>query len=969
MANKRRNPRFMKASKDNSRTPSVVVFGPFCLLVSERLLKKEGVPVRVGSRALDILLALVEQAGTIVSHQDLIEAVWPGVTVDESALRVHVSNLRKTLGDGKAGARYITNVLGRGYCFVAPIADRSVETQIPSVSSKSGLSFASNLPPQLQRMIGRDESVQTICSQLLSSRFVSIVASGGMGKTTVAISVAYSLLSGFDGAVVFVDLGSIADSSLVANTVASTLNIPVQGNDPASSLIAGLVNRKLLLILDSCEHLVEVIAPLSEEIFNGALGVCILVTSREAIRAEGEHVYRLPSLESPVESQAMTAAYALTFPAVQLFLERTGASGTQIELNNADAAVVAHICRSLDGLPLAIELVAGRINAHGLRGVAQLLSDRLRLQWQGRRAALPRHKTLNAMLDWSYDLLSDVEQLVLLRLSIFVGTFNLNAAEDVVDGENCEIEVAEVLGSLVEKSLVATTASGRVMIYRLLETTRAYAFEKLRQAGELNLVAKRHACHFVQVLKLVDIRNPTFWDRESSFKISAYLGNVRAALEWCFSDHGDTSIAVDLSASAAPLFIEASLLSEGLRWSREAVSKLANTYLGTSVEMKLQEALATSLMFTRGNSDDVRIAITRGLELTEMLGDQPYRLRFLAGLMILSTRIGDYRAALSLSQESKLLALSLEDPAGIIMSDWMLGFAQHLSGDQENSKVNCEAGLALAAAFPSLKLSLFGYDNRILVVGALAQGLWLRGFPEQALQAASRVLDEGDLEERPVTKCMSMVYTASVFLWCGDLAKAKEIIETLIGHAERYSLRPYRAVGLGLKGELLVKGGHAAAGVQLLFDALKVLNEEQHNIQVTALRTALAEGLAFLGQFNAALIAIDKAIDQAEFSGSSFDMPEILRKKGDLLGARQEPDTQGAEVFLRHSLERAKNQGNLSWELRTARSLAKLMVRQDRFDSALNLLSNVYARFTEGFDTFDLQEAKKDLEYMKSLCN
>jgi DNA-binding winged helix-turn-helix (wHTH) protein len=353
----------MMASSNNLQTSVSVLFGPFCLLVSERLLKKEGAPVKVGSRALDILITLVARAGTIVGHRDLIDAVWPGVSVDESALRVHVFNLRKALGDGKAGARYITNVLGRGYCFVAPIVDSSTEIQAPSVPFNSEFRFASNLPPRLQRMIGRDESVRTICSQLADTRFVSIVASGGMGKTTVAISVGHSLLPEFDGAVAFVDLGSIADPCLVANTVASTLNIAIQGNNPSSSLIAGMANRKLLIILDSCEHLVEVVAPLSEEIFSAAPGVCILATSREAIRAEGENVHRLAPLESPADSQGLTAEHALTFSAVQLFLERAGASGTQIELSNADAAVVAHICRSLDGLPLAIELVAGRINS------------------------------------------------------------------------------------------------------------------------------------------------------------------------------------------------------------------------------------------------------------------------------------------------------------------------------------------------------------------------------------------------------------------------------------------------------------------------------------------------------------------------------------------------------------------------------------------------------------------------------
>jgi predicted ATPase/DNA-binding winged helix-turn-helix (wHTH) protein len=951
---------------NGSQGKDVVSFGPLCLFITERLLEREGIPVRIGSRALDILITLVKRAGEVVSHRDLIDTVWPGVTVDESALRVHIAGLRKALDDGKTATRYITNIPGRGYCFVAPIAayTNDAQTQNDSLSSKR---FNPNLPSRLERMIGRDEAVQTVCEQLMTHRFVSIVAPGGMGKTTVAISVGHMMLSNFDGAVAFVDLGSITDSSLVANTLASTLNLAVQANDLTPALMAELASQKLFLILDSCEHLAEIIAPLAERIYSTAQAVYILATSREALRAEGEYVHRLAPLESPVGNSDLTVAQAMTFPAVQLFLERATASGTQIGLNHDDVTVVADICRSLDGLPLAIELVAGRVNAYGFRGIAKLLNHRLRLQWRGRRAALPRHQTLNAMLDWSYGLLSDIEKLILRRLSIFVGTFSLAAAEDIAaDVEYLEIEVSEILAFLIEKSLVATTIGAKGVTYRLLETTRAYALEKLRQSGELDLVAKIHANHFSQVLGLIDTGSPTFRDRESSFKISAYLGNVRAALKWCFSGQGQTSIGVILAAAAAPLFIEASLLSECLQWTREAVSALADTDRETSIEMTLQEALATSLMFTRGNGEDVRIAITRGLKLAETLGDHPYQLRFRAGLMILSTRIGDYRTALHISEESKALALCLEDPSGTIMADWMLGFVQHLSGDQNNSRVNCESGLARAAVFPKIRLTIFGYDNRILAVVALARGLWLRGFPEQALRAAHRALDEGANADRPTTRCMSMVYTTSVFLWCGNYTKAQEIIEMLVAHAERHSLRPYQAVGLGLKGELLVRRGEASAGIAPLYSALKILGEEKHNIQVTSLRIALAEGLTALGQYDAALVTIDKAVEQAEYGGNSFDMPEILRIKGNLLAAMLQSNIEKAEACLINSLHRAQTQTDLSWELRTAMSLARLMTRQGRLDHARSLLTEVYARFTEGFATNDLQEARKELEYMKS---
>jgi DNA-binding winged helix-turn-helix (wHTH) protein len=414
----------------NSQPKDVLSFGPFNLFVSERLLKKAGEPIPLGGRALDILIALAQRAGEVVTHKELISTVWPDVTVEDANLRFQMARLRKALGDGRDGARYVSTVAGRGYCFVAPIT-RSTAARTVSLTGIATTERAQKLPPQLTRMVGRDDTVRSLVEQLQMWRFVSIVGPGGVGKTTVAIFVAHALIDGFHDAVFFIDLATLTDPQLVPTAVASALGFVLQTQDPLVSLPAFIGDKKILLVLDNCDHVIGVAAALAERIVSESPQAHILATSREALRVEGEHVHLLYSLDGPPEDADLTATEALRYPAAQLFMERAAASGYAAALSDIDAPVVARICRRLDGIPLAIELAAGRVGSLGIRGTAELLDNRFSLLWHGRRTALPRHETLNAMLDWSYSLLSEREQAVLCRLSVFVGDFTLQAAGSV----------------------------------------------------------------------------------------------------------------------------------------------------------------------------------------------------------------------------------------------------------------------------------------------------------------------------------------------------------------------------------------------------------------------------------------------------------------------------------------------------------------------------------------------------------
>jgi len=442
-----------------AQTRATMSFGPFSLVPSERLLTKEGVPVELGGRALDILIALVSRPNESISKKDLLSLVWRDVTVDEGSLRFHVASLRKALGDGKDGARYITTLAGRGYCFVAAVSRSGDESNGPA--AVDGSFPHANLPGRLMQLIGRGDDVVKLSAQLTAARFVTIVGAGGVGKTTVAIAVGHHLTEAFAGAVLFVDLGMLSDPDLVATTIASMLGLSVRSNDATPSLVAYLRDKRILLILDTCEHLIDAVAALASHIVMAAPQVHILATSREAIQAEGEHVYRLDPLACPPDNTGLTAAVAQTFPAPQLFLQRAVASGARLDLGDTEAAIVVSICRKLDGLALAIELAARRVGAYGLQQTAALLDQRLTLLWLGLRTAPPRQRTLRAMLDWSYGLLSELERIVLRRLAVFVGDFTIDAALAVVT--SATIDQAVVFGaidSLVAKSMVATHPVG-----------------------------------------------------------------------------------------------------------------------------------------------------------------------------------------------------------------------------------------------------------------------------------------------------------------------------------------------------------------------------------------------------------------------------------------------------------------------------------------------------------------------------
>jgi predicted ATPase/DNA-binding winged helix-turn-helix (wHTH) protein len=951
-----RGPIFAMIDSPESLREQAVSFGPFRLQAARRTLERSGVALNLGSRAMELLIVLIERAGEVVSKNELMTRVWPDVTVDDVSLRVHIAALRKALADGELGARYVATLTGRGYCFVAPVV-RSNEAGSP-VTASLGFSPSSNLPARLTRMVGRSKTVGDIAEQLRGERFVAIIGSGGIGKSIVAVSVGHELLAEFAGAVHFFDLGPINDPLLISSVVASRFGLLGQSSDPTRGLVAALHDKRMLLIFDSCEHVMEAVAALAERIFEGAPQVHILATSREPLRVEGEHVHRLTALGTPPTDPNLTAAQALNFPAVQLFVERVNASGLHFELNDSDAPIVGEICRKLDGIALAIELAAGRVNAYSVQETMGQLDDRFRLLWEGRRTAPPRHKTMHATIEWSYDLLSTHERAVLCRLSVFAGTFTLEAACAVATGADLDENGAvSVLGNLIAKSLVSASF-GDITRYRLLDTTRAYASGKLLEGGESHAIRRRHAAYYLELLDRANAKPVKGSGTEAIAAHEEHLSNVRGALEWSLFERGDISLGIALAAGSAPILIGMSLLTECRHWTEQAVAMLDSANYGSRSELELQGALGLSMMFTRGNSDHVRSSFLRALELAEQLGDPHSQLRLLGRLHIFHERIGDFRSALKFAERGEAVAASIGDPVGIAESHSALGISRHLEGDTLSAQAHLEAALVQLPASQRIDAFHFGFDYRNRARIALARTLWLAGYPDRAAMIARQAVEEAETFNHPVTLCIALIWAVSVSIWEGNLTVAEEYIHRFIGEADRHCLEPYQAVGGGFKGQLAVKRGQTETGISLLREALEMLHGHRYELLTTTFNSALAEGLAIGGRSKEALALIDEAVTLIERNGDLFMMPELLRVKAESLMTLPGPDFTLAEQCLLQSLELAERQCALSWQLRTATSLAQLYLVQDQSDQAKNVLTPPYCRFTEGFETSDLQAAK-----------
>jgi predicted ATPase/DNA-binding winged helix-turn-helix (wHTH) protein len=964
-----------------------IAFGRFHLLLHRRELLADGRPVKLGDRAFDLLMALIEVHGAVVSKNALMARVWPDRIVEENNLQWQISALRAAFG---ADRNLIRTVSGRGYQFTAEInkvygspeadARKAIADAQPDPREAGpdggilGELPPTNLPEPISELVGRDDFLGEILGLALAHRLVTLTGAGGIGKTRLALAAARRLLPQFADGAWLAEFSPIADPSLVPVTVAAAIGLDVGvGAVLVQRVAQALAGRVLVLVLDTCEHVIGAAAALAEAVLRTGGTLHLLATSREPLRAEGEWVHPVPPLAVPAED-AEDADDLLRYGGVRLFVERLRAAEPHFAPDQRSAAMIAAICRRLDGIPLAIELAAARAAVLGVDEVSIHLDDRFRILTGGRRTALPRHQTLQATLDWSYKLLSEPERVILRRLAVFAGVFRLEAASAVIaSSEIASAEVVDGIANLVAKSLVTLVAGGTFALYRLLDTMRAYALEKLAESGECQRLARRHAEHCRDFIERAEAEWETLPTAAWPAAYAAEIDNLRAALDWAFSPDGDAQISISLTAAAVPAWMQLSLLEECRGRVEQALAALTTVAEpNTRQEMKLLAALGASRLYTRGGVPEVASAWTKALELAESLDDTEYQKRSLWGLWSFHVNGVDYRTALSLAHRFASLVVMSPDPNDRFVGERMIGVSHHNLGDQHSARRHIERALAEPAApghgrqFIRLQL-----DPRVTARVHLARILWLQGFPDRAMREAEHSVNDARATEHAISFSYALHRAACpVALWNGDLVAAGQYADILLDHAKRHALVHWQLYGWGYQGAVAISRGDVAAGLRLLRSCYEELGETG----VTAPRfvrfaaTYMAEGLGKAGQIVDALDALDDAIARAERTKELWQFPELLRVKGELVllqGAA--PQTAAAEDYFQRARDRARLQGALSWELRAATSLARLLRHQGRFAEALALLQPVYDRFTEGFETADLTAAKALLVALQEL--
>jgi predicted ATPase/DNA-binding winged helix-turn-helix (wHTH) protein len=933
----------------------ILAFGPFRLRPAQRVLLEGDTPLRLGSRALDILITLVERAGEIVSKDELVVSVWPSTFVEEANLRVHIGALRKALGDGQSGARYVTNVPGRGYSFVAPVTQ--IDGPRVAAAAEPAPESVRSLPALRTRMIGRAGVVCELAEQMVRRRFLTIVGPGGIGKTTVALGLAQSLAPSYRDGARFIDLASLADTALVPTAIASALGFQIRQDNAIGDLIATLRDRQMLLVLDNCEHVVDTAALAAENIFAEATGIHILATSREPLRAGGEWVHRLTALGCPPTSPPTSAAEALSYSAVQLFVERAAASLEAFVLTDDNAPVIADICRRVDGIPLAIELAAARVDFFGVRELAARLDNQLSLLTKGLRTAVPRHQTLRATLDWSYQLLPPAEQTILCRLAIFRGNFTLDAATEVaICPQFGPTEVLDTVASLVAKSLITVDVSGETAHYRLLGITRAYGVEKLGQGDQQQPVSRRHAAYLCSVFEHAETDWQTRTKAEWLSVYAIWIDDVRAALDWAFSPTGETALGIALVADSAPLWFALSLTSEYVERGECGLGKIGTAAsTGAELEMKICISLGAATFNAKGVVPSIATTYARALEIAEQLGASVYQLRALWGLARERYVRGDYRKALAFSERFGQVAEISQDLAARLVHDRMMGLALHLVGRQAEAAPYAERALNHPAeVIRTAHKSLHEYDNKVAARSHLARILWLLGFPDRAAVLAEEGVAHGLSLEYPPTLCYILVYAACpIAIWTGNAPAAKRYVELLLAQSAGLSFGYWQSWRHCYEQVLML--GNDDGG-------------EEFRRRTPVLRASVASPIYqdMLATLREGLAA-PETIARADSGDAGWCAPEILRGKAmSTLRQGGRNAAAAAEATLLQSLNLARDQRALSWELRSAISLARLWREQSRITQARKLLFGVYDRFTEGFATSDLIAAKCLLDEMKS---
>ena len=648
---------------------------------AERALRIAGQPVVLRGRAFDLLVVLLERAGSLVSKDDLLVAVWGPVIVEEANLHVHVSALRKLFG-----VRAIETVPGRGYRFLLPLSDRAepglADVHIPSARAVAPLP-----------LIGRGADLLALEALLATDRLVTVIGAGGIGKTRLATAALWNARDRHAGGVATVDLTSLTDPALLPGAIATAFKLSLpSGGDAIATLVAAVRPLDAVVLIDNAEHLVDAVATVAQALVDGAPALRVLVTSQVPLRVSHERVFRLGGLAVPPGAGETTVNEALRYGAVALFDERLRAADARARVDDGNIAAVLDVCRRLDGIALALELAAARSPVLGVRGVAQRLDERFRLLRLDSRSGPSRQQTLGATMAWSHGLLTAEQQAAFRQLGVFVGTFTLEMAVHVIRVPGLDdVDAIDLLVELVDRSLVTVDATEPPR-YRLLETGRLFALAKLAESGEEAALRERH----VQALRdRFDLAWHESWLLDEETFVERYepdLDNLRAAL--VHAQVTDSDAAIAMAGAATRLWRWLSLHPEALQ-HLQAAADLIDANTPPALEARLWEGIAQ--VSGELSHAKCRPAAQRAAELYARLGDARGRYLALAHFVFSHSGSGGAPEAVAAFAEMQ----RIEDPA---WPPTVRGFGRKVEanhaldlGDIDHARVATRARLELGS--------------------------------------------------------------------------------------------------------------------------------------------------------------------------------------------------------------------------------------------------------------------------------
>jgi predicted ATPase/DNA-binding winged helix-turn-helix (wHTH) protein len=889
-------------------------FGPFQLWETQRRLERAGQAVRLGARSFDLLVQLVRRAGEFVGKDELHTAVWSGVVVEESSVRVHMSILRKALGEPGADddcKEWITNLPLRGYRFNGRVRHALHDASAPA-ARPAAASFA-RLPARLTRLVGREADVAKVLASLDSHRLVTLLGTGGIGKTSVAIQAAEALHLAQGTQTAFVDLSPLISQEHVLGTLARSVGVAADLPDTLQAITACLAGQDVLLLVDNCEHVLDSLPMPIAALLAALPGLRVLATSREVLRAPGECVLRLAPLAVP-EAERLTLDEAMDWPAVRLLVERARDAGSGA-FNAAHGSLLARISRQVDGIPLAIELVAARLGVQSLNDLALRLNDHMRLNAAGKRAVPERHRTLAATLDWSVALLNEQELRLFRRLSVFRGRFDVESALGISVGVDPDTAF-DALISLANKSLVFFDHDDAVAPYRLLDTTRSYAATLLAQSDERPALLRRHATLMLELMQLATADLPQLSEQAWAERYAHRLNDVRAALE-----AADANMAASLVAVSAPLWYQLSEVEE-YRDRISATIALIEHEPRPDLEAAawLHTALVGALLHTGGPDRALDAACDRALASALAVQLPALELRARWGRCTHDMFRGEYLAALRHSETLQQVVRSWADPTARILAHRVSAMAHHFCGRLEASRRHSEASIATSGGAGRAHAHI-GSDSIVATKALLCRTLWLQGETTEALQTAGDAVMRAEAVGNAVSLCSALYGACPVALWSGDVPLAQRWIRMMVDEAQRRGLTGWHRYA-----EWFVQG------LQLRIARDPGLHVREVSAQLARYDAPRKEMLlSFCPDW-----LDDGLFERFERGEGLWCEPEAWRA----VAARQARHGEFAEAqaSYRRAIEAARRDGSIAWELRAALDQARLWSGRGQAKEAAELL-------------------------------